>query len=175
MSGRGGKGSGIFSLGGGGRQDVGIGADTAARAMPTDLIFGRVLTDADIGTGVRIPEPVFPTSDAFAPYSAAWKEFDRLQRAAKGSGTISWVHWLITIFPGILSILDPHTHDRFYERLVFLSAAATFLFHAGRARWAKSQLRHWPCPRCHGEWPGDLLEKASRCTTCGLDLHQLFA
>jgi len=155
--------------------DVGIGADPAARAMPTDLLAGRVLTDADIGTGVRIPEPVHPTSDAFSPYGAAWKEYDRLQKNAKGANAIGWVHWTVTMFPGILSIFDPHKHARPFERSVFLFAAATFLFQVIGARWAVSQLEHWPCPRCHSEWPGKNIEKDARCAVCGLNLHQLTA
>ena len=166
---------GIFSLGKRERMDVGIGADTAARAMPTDLLVGRVLTDEDIGTGVQIPESVYATSDAFTPYGAAWKEYDRLQKAAKGANAIGWVHWAFTVFPGMLSLFDPHKHARPYERSVFLFAAAAFLFQVLRARWAASQLAHWLCPRCHSEWPGKKLEKDPRCAVCGLKLHQLTA
>jgi len=176
MFGRGEKG-GIFSLGKGERRDVGLGADTAARGMPTDLVVGRVLTDEDVGTGVQIPEPVYATSDAFTPYGAAWKDFDRLQKAAKGGGWFGFLaqHWWYGGFSGIASLFDPHKHSRPLERVIFLTAVVMAVVHAARARWAASRLAHWPCPRCHSEWPGEKLEKGPRCTVCGLKLRQLTA
>ena len=177
MFGRGDKGSSLFSLGKSERMDVGIGADTAARGMPTDLLVGRVLTDEEIGTGVQIPEPVHPTSDAFSPYGAAWKEYDRLQKAAKGGGWIGFAaqHWWYGGISGIASLFDPHKHSRPFERVLFVVALVLLVVHAARARWAASQLEHWLCPRCHSEWPGKKLEKDARCAVCGLKLHQLTA
>jgi hypothetical protein len=177
MFGRGDKGGELFSLDKSERMYVGIGADTGARAMPTDLIVGRVLTDEDIGTGVQVPEPVYATSDAFTPYGAAWKEYDSLQKAAKGGGLFGFLaqHWWYGGISGIASMFDPHKHARPLERILFLAAVAVIVMHAARARWAASQLEHWLCPRCHSEWPGKKLDKEPRCAVCGLKLHQLTA
>ena len=37
---------------------------------------------------------------------------------------------------------------------------------------ASNKFAHWPCPRCHSEWPGTKLEKDPACRACGLRLHQ---
>jgi hypothetical protein len=136
--------------------DVGIGADAGARSANTDRIVGRTLTEADIGKGVEIPEPVHATSDAYTPYGAAWKEYDRLQKAAKGGGWVSVLtqHWWYGGISGIASLFDPHKHDRPFERGIFLVVVVLFALQGLRARWAASRLSHWPCPRCHSECPG---------------------
>jgi hypothetical protein len=168
------KGGGLFSLQGEERGvDVGIGADPAARSRNADLIFGRTLTEADIGKGVEIPEPVYATSDAYTPYGAAWKEYDRLQKTAKSSGVLSMGHGLIGALPGLMSLFDPRKHDRPYEAALFVLVIVLAAVQAVRARWAASRLAHWPCPRCHSEWPGKKLQKDPQCNVCGLKLHQL--
>lgn len=175
MSGRSESGSGgLFSFTGGTRgADLGVGADFRARSISTDLIVGRTLTAGDIGKGVEIPEPVNPTLDAYSPYAAAWKEFDRLQKAAKSSALGTLTHFWVGGVPGILSLFDPHKHTRTFERALFLGAVVLAATTMVRSRWAVTQLAHWPCPRCHSEWPGKKLEKDPRCAVCGLKLHQL--
>jgi hypothetical protein len=37
----------------------------------------------------------------------------------------------------------------------------------------RKRFRHWPCPRCKSEWPGNKKEKDPACRMCGLRLHQL--
>jgi hypothetical protein len=165
---------GIFSLGRKVRgTDVGVGAEFRARGMSTDLVVGRILTDDDIGHGVEIPEPVNPTLDAYSPYGAAWKEFDGLQKAAKGTPWMNITHWWFGGVPGLLSVFDPHKHARPYERAMFLGALILAVAGIVRARLAALRLAHWTCPRCHSEWPGKKLEKDPRCAVCGLKLHQL--
>ncbi len=38
---------------------------------------------------------------------------------------------------------------------------------------ASDKFAHWPCPRCHSEWPGTNIEKDPACRACGLRLRQL--
>src|ERR1700691_4471639 len=40
-----------------------------------------------------------PTQQYF-PYENAWKEFDKLQKAARGGGPIRWVTWGLRILDG---------------------------------------------------------------------------
>ncbi len=175
MFGRGEKADGgIFSIAPKARgTDVGVGTDFRARSISTDRIASRTLTADDIGQGVEIPEPVNPTLDAYSPYGAAWKEFDKLQKAAKSRGLASLTHWWTGGIPGILSLFDPHKHARPFERALFLGALILAVATVVRTRWAASRLAHWPCPRCRSEWPGKKLEKEPRCGVCGLKLHQL--
>jgi hypothetical protein len=137
-----------------------------------DAFLGRTLTPADIGTGVVIPEPVHATIDAYSPYAAAWKEFDRLEKSAKNKG-LAWGHGLIGLLPGALSLVDPHKHLRLAERGTFVLIIATVAMQALRSRWDAMKLAHWPCPRCHSEWPGTKREKDPRCAVCGLKLRQM--
>jgi hypothetical protein len=162
------NGGGIFSLRG-----IPRGTDVGSGTIVTDTVVGRTLTEADIGTGVEIPEPVNPTLDAYSPYGAAWKEFDRLQKAAKDRGLMTLSRWWFGGIPGMLSLFDPHKHARLFERALFAGALIWALATVVRSRWAVSQLAPWPCPRWHSEWPGKKLEKDPRCTICGLKLHQL--
>jgi hypothetical protein len=50
------------------------------------------LSVSDIGEGVLVPEPE-TTVHAYLPYAEAWKEFDRLQKRAKGATKLGWIHW----------------------------------------------------------------------------------
>jgi hypothetical protein len=157
----------IFSLGRKARgTDVGMGASAGL------LYAARTLTSAEIGKGVEIPE-VSPSAEAYSPYGAMWKEFDKLQKAAKNNGLASLTHWWAGSIPGILSLFDPHKHARPFERALFAGALIIGLATVVRARWAASRLAHWRCPRCRSEWPGKKLEKEPRCAICGLKLHQL--
>ena len=167
------NGSGFFSFRRSSRSaGLGIGANPFAQAGASGAFPGRTLTAADIGTGVVIPEPVHATTDAYSPYAAAWKEFDRLEKSAKGKG-FAWGHGLIGVLPGVLSLFDPHKHLRSAERGTFVLIAAAAVLAALRSRWCAMKLAHWPCPRCHTEWPGTKREKVPQCEVCGLRLRQM--
>jgi len=62
----------------------------ASDAEPGD---DAVLTASDIGEGVQVPEPA-TTVHAYLPYAEAWKEFDKLQKRAKGATVLGSVHWM---------------------------------------------------------------------------------
>jgi hypothetical protein len=129
---------------------------------------------ADVRGRVAIPEGVAPTDDPYSPYGAAWKEFDELQKLAKNSGPFAWAHWAWGIFLPLLGLLDQRRvpkKDSLGFFLVFLAAGA---FQMIRSQHAKNLILHWPCPRCHAEWPGNKTEKDSRCAVCGLKLHQMW-
>jgi hypothetical protein len=123
----------------------------------------QAVADADLAA---------PADDSYSPYGAAWKEFDRLQKGAQSRGVVGWVHWGITVIPGLFGLFDPHPHSRRTARIVFISFIAAGAFGTLRARYYASRLKHWVCPRCHAEWPGKKTEKDPRCAVCGLKLHQ---
>jgi len=148
------------------------GADVGTGAIVVEPHSEKRLTIFDIGEGVKIPGP---TADAHFPYEKSWNEFDRLQRYATAGSFLNWGHWLFGGFNGGLSFFDHHNFRRLLELTVFLAVVVTAVFTAVRARWAKTQLAHWPCPRCNAEWPGKKSEKDPRCATCGLKLGQLAA
>jgi len=161
-----GKGASLFSF-----PQKARGADVGTGAIIVDPHDEKRLTVFDIG-GARSAEL---RTDLHWPYAKAWEEFDRLQRYATAGSFLNWGHWLFGAFNGGLSLFDPHKHRRVAEQTLFLAVVVTAVFTAVRARWAKTQLARWPCPRCRAEWPGKKLEKEPRCTMCGLKLGQLAA
>ncbi len=60
-----------------------------------------------------------------------------------------------------------------YFLLAVVLIIATVAMQALRSRWDAMKLAHWPCPRCHSEWPGTKREKDPRCAVCGLKLRQM--
>ena len=148
------------------------GADVGTGASIVEPQNEKRLTIFDVGEGVKIPAP---TTDAQGQYADAWKEFEKLQTYAKGGGALAWVHWGWGWIPGIVSLFDRHIQTKRFERALFVAIVALGVFTAVRARWASTQLAHWPCPRCSAEWPGKKLEKDPRCPICGLKLGQLAA
>ncbi|HTR47977.1 MAG TPA: hypothetical protein VMM16_11390 [Verrucomicrobiae bacterium] len=145
-------------------------APAGAADQESVLSAERVLKAGEVSGGVMIPQP---STDAYSPYAEKWKEFDRLQRDAKGSGWLNWSHWLFGGINGVASLFDPHSNTKRIERWIFLAVVAISVYYAARARYAASQLTHWPCPRCHSEWPGKKSDKEPRCAMCGLKLHQM--
>lgn len=130
----------------------------------------KPLTHAEIGEGVRIPEP--ESIERYGPYADAWKQFDRLQKDAKGANLFGWAHWAFGGISGIARLLDPHRRLHWLEGTIFV---VVVIQGAGQQIWAKiaaAQLEHWPCPRCHSEWPGKKIDKDPKCAVCGLKLHQ---
>ena len=113
-----------------------------------------------------------PSDDSYSPYGAAWKEFDKLEKGAQSKGVTGWVHWGIGVIPGLMSLFDHHRQARSLERFAFIVAIVAATVGMVRARIYASHLAHWPCPRCHAEWPGKKTEKDPRCAVCGLKLHQ---
>jgi len=153
-------GNSIFSLG------------RKARGTYVAQLHADQLSTLDLGNHVGAFKPA-ALDDAYSPYAAAWKRFEKLQRQAKRGGALGWIHWGWGFLTGPVSLFDPHAHTKMIERAIFVSACAFAVFAAVRARFAASQLEHWPCPRCHGEWPGKKSEKEPRCAVCGLKLGQL--
>lgn len=108
----------------------------------------------------------------YFPYENAWKEFDKLQKTARGRGPLRWVMWVFDLSMGMIGIYGFHLTKG--SKLIILicwgSAAVleTFYWFSGKGRFL-----HWPCPRCHSEWPGTKDEKDRACRACGLRLYQM--
>jgi hypothetical protein len=111
--------------------------------------------------------------DAYAPYSAAWKEYDKLQKLGKGGR--SWVLDVAIALFGTTGLFDARRHRKPYELTVFAFVSVLAAYRALRGMHAKSLLAHWRCPRCHAEWPGEKLDKGPQCTLCGLKLHEMWS
>jgi hypothetical protein len=129
---------------------------------------------ADVRGRVAFPEDVAPADDPYSPYGAAWKEFDKLQKLAKISGQFGWLHWAWGIFLPSLGLFDPNRVLKRGSFALFLFFVAAGAFQMVRSQHARNAVVHWPCPRCHAEWPGNKTEKAPRCAVCGLKLHQMW-
>ena len=160
------SGGSIFALG---RKRRGADAGTGASAVAPES--GRTLSVLDVGTGVKVPGPVADV-DAYSPYAEAWKEFDKLQKLAKGNHA-AWFHWVWGLVIPALGILDRHRvpkDDAVWFFAFWAVVGGTTLL---RAQQARSRFAHWPCPRCHAEWPGTKTEKDPQCAVCGLKLHQM--
>jgi hypothetical protein len=128
------------------------------------------LSTHDIGEGVVIPEP---STDAYSPYAEKWKEFDRLKKTAKNAGVGSLLHWAWTVVIPLIGLASPHRVPRKDSVYTMAALGAVATVQLIRGQWAKNRLEHWPCPRCHSEWPGNKTEKDPQCAVCGLKLHQL--
>jgi hypothetical protein len=116
--------------------------------------------------------PEAASSERYLPYTEAWKEFDRLQKAARGRGALSVAITIGDLAVGSMGILGI-AHDR---KAGFLMIGVWFAIRFLQMLTAAQQRKrflHWPCPRCHAEWPGTKTEKDPRCRACGLRLHQL--
>ena len=173
------SGGSIFALG---RKRRGADAGTGASAVAPET--GRTLSVLDVGTGVQVPEPETalpgstnrrpgsPSYDAYSPYAEAWKEFDKLQKLAKGNHA-AWFHWVWGLVIPALGILDRHRVPKDDAVWFFAFWAVVGGITLLRAQQARSRFAHWPCPRCHAEWPGTKTEKAPQCAVCGLKLHQM--
>jgi len=142
-----------------------------ANAPDAESVFRaeRALNASEISGGVVIPKP---STDAYSPYAEKWKEFDKLEKLAKGNKA-RWFELLWgVIFPAI-GILDRHRVSRKDTAWLFALGAAIAVAGVLRAWSAKQRFAHWPCPRCGAEWPGTKTEKDPRCAMCGLELHQI--
>jgi hypothetical protein len=149
-------------------------ADARSWAIVDEVPNEKRLKVLDVGEGVKVPEPD-ATGYAYSLYSEAWKEFDRLEKLAKRDGAAGWIEWAWAwsgIFPA-LGLFAPHRVPRKDSVTLIVGFAILGVIQLLRSDDAKRQLTHWPCPRCHAEWPGKKLEKEPRCATCGLTLHQM--
>jgi len=136
---------------------------------PSVFSAERALKANEISGGVVIPEP---RTDAYSPYAEAWKQFDRLEKLAKG-GALTWVHWAWgVVFPAI-GLFMPHRIPRKNSVMLVIFFAALGAIQLLSSQRAKNRFLHWPCPRCHAEWPGTKTEKDPQCAICGLKLHQM--
>ncbi len=134
-------------------------ADVSVRTRAPDLLPRRAVLE--------------PSYDSYAPYAAAWKEYDKLQKTAK-AGRAPIVDLALALF-GATGLFDPHKPTKSLSRVAFVIALIVVAVRWLHARYAKSLLSHWRCPRCHAEWPGEKLDKGPQCTVCGLKLHQMWA
>ena len=147
------------------------GADVGAGAIVVEPRTEKHLRHLDIGEGVKVPEPVAGVG-AYSPYAEAWKEFDKLQKLAKGNHA-AWFHWVWGLAIPALGILDRHRVPKDDAVWFFAFWAVVGGISLVRAQQARSRFAHWPCPRCHAEWPGTKTEKDPQCAVCGLKLHQM--
>jgi hypothetical protein len=123
---------------------------------------------ARIESPLRIPEP-----PAYSPYADAWKEFDRLDKFMHGRGIYRHLRaafeWLLFGGAGFLGI----TISKHHGGGIFAVWGMLIVFDLAVGAILKNRFKHWPCPRCHAEWPGTAKQKDPACKMCGLRLHQL--
>jgi hypothetical protein len=128
----------------------------------------------DIFSLERRPRPSIITSTAepFSPYAEAWKEFDKLQKWSKGEGLPRLVRFAFEILTfGGAAFASSQTKGT--KRGFFLFYCGALIAEAIHSMIRRQRFAHWPCPRCHAEWPGTKTEKESACGVCRLRLHQL--
>jgi hypothetical protein len=130
------------------------------------------LSASDIGEGVQVPEPE-TAAHAYLPYAEAWKEFDKLEKRAKGATALGWIHWAWGAVLPAIGLFVSHRIPRKDSAMLVAGFLVLGLVQLLRSERAKREFAHWPCPRCHAEWPGKKLEKAASCAICGLQLHQM--
>ena len=111
--------------------------------------------------------PAIPNSQA--PYAEAWREFDHLQTLAEMRLWFDLADGIaIAIVAAAIRKLDSVTYWTIIGvSLVIGALVATWI------RRSATRFEHWPCPRCHAEWPGTKTEKDLQCAVCGLKLHQM--
>jgi hypothetical protein len=113
------------------------------------------------------PDPYFPFADA-------WKEFDALQKTVQWRGRLSVIRHIALFLFSVLGIgiIEFHPSTRIKHMIV---AGLGALFVAEFLHWftMRERFQHWPCPRCHSEWPGEKNKKDATCKACGLRLRQL--
>jgi hypothetical protein len=132
------------------------------------------LFEMDIFSFERTPRALSSASSApqYFPYAAAWKEFDRLQKAIHHGGPVRFALSVLELTLLSVGTLGLHVNKESKLTIligwVALAALGFFRSVNGRRRFF-----NWQCPRCHGEWPGSKTEKDRACKVCGLHLHQL--
>jgi len=127
-------------------------------------------------TSLRLAVPPSPTVSAPPEqllYADKWKEFDKLQKAVKSHGAPQLARTFFDLMIFGSGLFGVHHYAKKYTLLLFVIWGVLFV--VGLLRWPnlKNQFLHWPCPRCHGEWPGTKTEKDPACKACGLRLHQM--
>jgi hypothetical protein len=129
----------------------------------------------DIFSFDRRPKSSFTVSsfEPYFPYGDAWKEFDKLQKRANGRGPFGFV---CSIFEGSLvstGLFGWHYLSKHHGLSVLAGSGVFLALQFAFEPIARKRFVHWPCPRCHSEWPGTKTEKDRACKACGLRLHQL--
>lgn len=122
---------------------------------------------------VAPPSPDIPIRPEQFLYADNWKEFDKLQKAVKNGGAPQLVRTVFDLAIFGSGLFGVHHYAKKYTLLLFMIWGVLVV--VGLLRWPslKSRFVHWPCPRCHGEWPGTKTEKDPACKVCGLRLHQM--
>jgi len=114
---------------------------------------------------VPAPEPHYPFADA-------WKEFDSLQNGVQGRGILGVARHATGIFLLLLGLIEFHPSTRF-KYMIGTVLGAVLIAEISYTLVMRKRFQHWPCPRCHSEWPGHKNEKDSQCRVFGLRLQQL--
>ena len=119
------------------------------------------------------PSPVVPMPPEQLLYAENWKEFDKLRKAVKSHGAPQLVRTFFDLVLFGSGLFGLHHYAKKYTLLVLMIWGALAV--VGLLRWPnlKNRFLHWPCPRCHSEWPGTKTEKDPACKVCGLRLHQM--
>lgn len=116
--------------------------------------------------------PLAPIAEPFSLYGDAWKKFDKLHRVIQGSGPLGWTYRIFDVVMIGTSLFERHA-DKRYVPLILTLWVTAYASEFARRQVKRKEFLHWPCPRCHSEWPGSKTEKDSKCKSCGLRLHQL--
>ena len=104
-------------------------------------------------------------------YDEAWAEFDKLE-SKRERNAVSWARWLVEMSFALVSLGSMLFLKRY--RLPILAVwLLLLLLETGYRFRLRNQFMNWQCPRCRAKWPGTTQEKESKCSSCGLRLHQL--
>jgi hypothetical protein len=131
-------------------------------------------SSSDIFSFDRKPAAAYATSDIapYLPYADAWKKFDKLQLEVKGRGTFRLIRSAGDIVLYSIGAFSLHRFSKHNWLLILMGWGALVALDLVIATSAKRRFAHWPCPRCHSEWPGNKTDKDRACKVCGLRLHQ---
>jgi hypothetical protein len=137
------------------------------------MFDGRSSTD--IFSFDRKPNNSFPASsfEPYFPYADAWNEFDKLKKRANGRGPFGLVRSIVEGSLVSVGLLGWHNISKHYGWSILVSSGLLVALQLAFEPIARKRFIHWPCPRCHSEWPGTTTEKDRACKTRGLRLHQL--
>jgi hypothetical protein len=131
-------------------------------------------SSSDIFSFDRKQAASYATSDIapYLPYADTWKKFDKLQLEVKGRGGYRWVRAAFDFLVYTVTVFGLHHFSKNNRLTIVMAGAVLTVFGLLRGKSAKDRFLHWPCPRCHSEWPGDKTDKDPACKVCGLRLHQ---
>lgn len=104
-------------------------------------------------------------------YDDAWAEFDKLE--SKRENNLASVTSRLAGILVALASLGSMVFLKRYRWEILIVLLLLLLLEEGYRWRLRNEFVNWQCPRCRSKWPGTAQEKESKCSVCGLLLHQL--